>query len=178
MLPDAACLDPATAAPAAPRLVINGRPVEVAAPPGTRLLDLLRDTLRLTGTKEACGRGECGACTVLVDGRPVASCVQLVDTVDGPVTTIEGLAEAFADLRQAFADHGAFQCGFCTPGQIVRAAALFDEEWPLAPAEREAFVRHRMSGNICRCTGYGGIVEAILQIAETRIAAAATGTSP
>lgn len=176
MLPDAARLDAVAASPAARRLVINGSPVEVAAPPGTRLLDFLRDTLRLTGAKEACGRGECGACTVLVDRRPVASCIQLVDTVDGPVTTIEGLAEACADLRQAFADHGAFQCGFCTPGQIVRAAALFDEEWPSTPAEREAFVRHRMSGNICRCTGYAGIVDAILQVAATR--GAVTRKSP
>jgi aerobic-type carbon monoxide dehydrogenase small subunit (CoxS/CutS family) len=149
-------------------LIVNGRCVDVVVPPGTRLLDLLRDTLRLTGTKEACGRGECGACTVLVDGRPIVSCLALVETTDGAVTTIEGLAAAFADLRQAFADHGAFQCGFCTPGQIVRAAALFADDWPSARAEREAFIRHRMSGNICRCTGYTGIVDAILAIADAR----------
>lgn len=149
-------------------LVINGRMVDVTVPAGTRLLDLLRDTLHLTGTKEACGRGECGACTVLIDGRPMASCLALVDTTDGAVTTIEGLATAFADLRQAFADHGAFQCGFCTPGQIVRAAALFAEEWPASLVEREAFIRHRMSGNICRCTGYTGIVDAILAVADAR----------
>jgi aerobic-type carbon monoxide dehydrogenase small subunit (CoxS/CutS family) len=148
--------------------VINGSVVEVAVPPGTRLLDLLREKLGLTGTKEACGRGECGACTVLVDGRSVASCLALVDTTEGAVTTIEGLATAFADLRQAFADHGAFQCGFCTPGQIVRAAALFVEAWPATLAEREALIRHGMSGNICRCTGYTGIVDAILAVAASR----------
>jgi aerobic-type carbon monoxide dehydrogenase small subunit (CoxS/CutS family) len=174
-LRDAARLEnPAVATPAAQRLVVNGNPVDIVAPPGTRLLDVLRDMLGLTGAKEACGRGECGACTVLISGRPVASCIQLADTVEGAVTTIEGLADAFADLRQAFADHGAFQCGFCTPGQIVRAAALLDEEWPLSSAEREAFVRHRMSGNICRCTGYSGIVDAILQVAAVRLA----GTAP
>jgi aerobic-type carbon monoxide dehydrogenase small subunit (CoxS/CutS family) len=165
-VPDAQTLEPV--ARETQSLIINGRRVDVAVPPGTRLLDLLRDTLRLTGTKEACGRGECGACTVLVDGRAIASCLALVDTTDGAVTTIEGLAVAFADLRQAFADHGAFQCGFCTPGQIVRAAALFAEDWPAAPDEREAFIRHRMSGNICRCTGYTGIVDAILAVADAR----------
>jgi aerobic-type carbon monoxide dehydrogenase small subunit (CoxS/CutS family) len=150
------------------RLEVNGQPAEVEAPAGSRLLDILRESLGLSGAKEACGRGECGACTVLVDGRPVVSCLVMAETVSGAVTTIEGLADEFADLRQAFAEHGAFQCGFCTPGQIVRAAALMRDEWPADPVEHEAFVRRQMSGNICRCTGYTGIVDAILVTAAAR----------
>ena len=138
--------------------------------PGIRLIDVLRDELGLTGTKEACGRGECGACTVLIDGRPVLSCILFAETVNGAVTTIEGLAADNTDLREAFADCGAFQCGFCTPGQIVRAAALLKEGWPAASAEHERFVRHRLSGNICRCTGYSGIVEAVLKTKAARAA--------
>jgi carbon-monoxide dehydrogenase small subunit/xanthine dehydrogenase YagT iron-sulfur-binding subunit len=136
----------------------------------------LRESLGLSGTKEACGRGECGACTVLVDGRPIASCLAMVETISGAVTTIEGLADELADLRQAFADHGAFQCGFCTPGQIVRAAALMREEWPSDLVEREAFVRRQMSGNICRCTGYTGIVDAILLTGAARQSRKATAS--
>lgn len=150
------------------QLNINGTVRSLTLPAGTPLLDALRDTLGLTGSKEACGRGECGACTVLLDGRPILSCLALVDDTRGAVQTIEALAEANADLRQAFADCGAFQCGFCTPGQIVRAAALLREPWPDDPAAREAFVRHRMSGNICRCTGYTGIVDAIMRTAAAR----------
>jgi aerobic-type carbon monoxide dehydrogenase small subunit (CoxS/CutS family) len=150
------------------QLQFNGKTANITAPPGSRLLDILRDHLGLTGVKEACGRGECGTCTVLIDGRPVASCLVVTETVTGEVTTIEGLADEFADLRAAFADHGAFQCGFCTPGQIVLAAALLRENWPADRNEREAFVRNRMSGNICRCTGYTGIVQAVLSIAEAR----------
>jgi aerobic-type carbon monoxide dehydrogenase small subunit (CoxS/CutS family) len=150
------------------RLDVNGTVREVALSPGTSLLDALRDGLGLTGAKEACGRGECGACTVLLDDRPVLACIAMVDDTRGAVTTIEGLADDFMDLRQAFADCGAFQCGFCTPGQIVRAAALLGERWPADAREREAFVRHAMSGNLCRCTGYAGIVEAILRVAAAR----------
>jgi aerobic-type carbon monoxide dehydrogenase small subunit (CoxS/CutS family) len=158
------------------QLNVNGRIVKAPSRAGVRLLDFLRDTLGLTGTKEACGRGECGACTVLVGGRPILSCIALTDTVSGEVTTIEGLAEECVTLRQAFADHGSFQCGFCTPGQIVRAAALLREPWPDDPREHEAFVRRRMSGNICRCTGYTGIVDAILSVAgATRHGLAAAG---
>jgi aerobic-type carbon monoxide dehydrogenase small subunit (CoxS/CutS family) len=148
------------------RLKVNGMVVDAPGGSGIRLLDFLRNTLGLTGAKEACGRGECGACTVLVDGRPIVSCIALTETVSGDVTTIEGLAEECVTLRQAFADRGAFQCGFCTPGQIVRAAALLREPWPDDPLEHEAFVRHRMSGNICRCTGYTGIIDAILSVAD------------
>jgi aerobic-type carbon monoxide dehydrogenase small subunit (CoxS/CutS family) len=152
----------------APRrqLTINGAAVDVAMSAGARLIDILRGPLGLTGTKESCGRGECGACTVLIDGRPVVSCLVYAETVSGAITTIEGLAEDNTDLREAFADCGAFQCGFCTPGQIVRASALLKEKWPETDIEK--FVRHRLSGNICRCTGYGGIVDAVMKTAAAR----------
>lgn len=173
MAPPAAA-DADGCAPPVTRLRINGADVELPLVPGERLIDLLRDRLRLTGTKEACGRGECGACTVLLDGRPVMSCLVFAETVgDAEVQTIEGLAAAHTDLREAFADCGAFQCGFCTPGQIVRGAALLAEPWPALPAERECFVRHRMSGNLCRCTGYTGIVEALVRTADARNAGGA-----
>ena len=145
-------------------LTVNGRAAEIEIEPGDSLLDVLRDRLRLTGAKEACGRGECGACTVLVGGTPVMSCVALAMLVRGDVTTIEGLADEARDLREAFADAGAFQCGYCTPGQIVRAAALLRQGTPAA----EHAVRFEMSGNICRCTGYTQIVDAILTIARRR----------
>jgi aerobic-type carbon monoxide dehydrogenase small subunit (CoxS/CutS family) len=149
-------------------LTVNGAAVDVAMPAGVRLIDILRGELGLTGTKESCGRGECGACTVLIDGRSVMSCLVYAETVSGAVTTVEGLAEANTDLREAFADCGAFQCGFCTPGQVVRAAALLAEKWPDDAAAREKFIRHRLLGNICRCTGYTGIVEAVLKTAAAR----------
>ena len=146
------------------RLEINRAIRDVDIPAGTMLLEVLRDRLGLTGSKEGCERGECGACTVLLGGKPVLACLILAETTREPVTTIEGLAEEFADLRQAFADFGAFQCGYCTPGQIVRAAALLAEEWPTDKAEIDGFIRRRMSGNICRCTGYTGIVDAIAHV--------------
>lgn len=152
------------------KLTVNGAVVEAGLPSGIRLIDVLRDQLGLTGTKEACSRGECGACTVLIDGLPVLACMVFAETVKGSVTTIEGLSKDNVDLREAFADCGAFQCGFCTPGQIVRAAALLQESWPAGAAERERFVRHRLSGNICRCTGYSGIVEAVLKTKAARMA--------
>jgi aerobic-type carbon monoxide dehydrogenase small subunit (CoxS/CutS family) len=137
-------------------------------PPGTRLLDVLRERAGLTGTKEGCGRGECGACTVLVDGRPVLSCILLAARVSGAVETVEGLAEESAPLRAAFARRAAFQCGFCTPGQIVRGTALLRRGLPATEAE----VRTAMSGNICRCTGYQGIVDALRDAAADGNAAA------
>lgn len=143
---------------------MNGQTSEVEFAPGDSLLDILRERLRLTGAKEACGRGECGACTVLVDGTPVMSCVMFAALVRGEVTTIEGLADEARDLREAFADLGAFQCGFCTPGQIVRATALLREGGHLD----ERSVRQQMSGNVCRCTGYTGIVDAVLLGAKRR----------
>jgi aerobic-type carbon monoxide dehydrogenase small subunit (CoxS/CutS family) len=146
------------------RLRVNSRDVDVEVAPGDSLLHVLRDRLRLTGAKEACGRGECGACTVLVDGTPVMACVTLAMLVRGEVTTIEGLAEEARDLREAFADAGAFQCGYCTPGQIVRATALLRQGTPAG----EQAVRFEMSGNICRCTGYTQIVDAVLSTARRR----------
>ena len=150
------------------RLDVNGALHEVDILPGAMLLEVLRDRLGLTGSKEGCGRGECGACTVLLGRKPVLACLMLAEATREPVTTIEGLAAEFADLRQAFADFGAFQCGYCTPGQIVRAAALLDEEWPADKAGIDAFIRRRMSGNICRCTGYAGIVDAIAHVHALR----------
>jgi aerobic-type carbon monoxide dehydrogenase small subunit (CoxS/CutS family) len=141
-------------------LTVNGRPIEVVVEPDDRLLDVLRDRLGLLGTKEACGRGECGACTVLVGGRPVMSCLVLAARADN-VETIEGLRDEARGLREAFADAGAFQCGFCTPGQIVRGVALLRDG---LPADDQA-LRREISGNICRCTGYSGIVRA-LRLAE------------
>ena len=146
------------------RLRVNGLDVDVDVAPGDSLLHVLRDRLRLTGAKEACGRGECGACTVLVDGIPVMACVTLAMLVRGEVTTIEGLADEARDLREAFADAGAFQCGYCTPGQIVRATALLRQGTPAG----EQAVRFEMSGNICRCTGYTQIVDAVLAAARRR----------
>jgi aerobic-type carbon monoxide dehydrogenase small subunit (CoxS/CutS family) len=151
-------------------LRINGKTIELPDQPGATLLTIIRDELGLRGTKESCGRGECGACTVLVNGRPVASCIYLAKVADGEVTTIEGLAEESRDLRAAFAEFGAFQCGFCTAGQIVHATALLRELATKAVADPERFVRHRMSGNICRCTGYTGIVDAILETHRRRTA--------
>jgi aerobic-type carbon monoxide dehydrogenase small subunit (CoxS/CutS family) len=147
-------------------LSVNGRTAAIEFAPGASLLHVLRDQLRLTGAKESCGRGECGACTVLLDGTPVMACVMLAALVHGEVTTIEGLADDARDLREAFADMGAFQCGFCTPGQIVRATALLREEGPLD----ERVVREQMSGNVCRCTGYTQIVDAVLLAARRRAA--------
>ena len=135
---------------------------ETALPADLRLLDYLRDTLGLTGTKESCGRGECGACTVLVDGRPILSCITLAARVGGHVETVEGVAEESLALRRAFADRGAFQCGFCTPGQIVRGTALLREGLP----DDDAGLRSAMSGNVCRCTGYDGILAAIREAAD------------
>ena len=152
-------------------LRVNGREADVEVAPGDTLLHVLRDQLRLIGAKEACGRGECGACTVLVDGAAVMSCITLAGLVNGEVITVEGLAEESRDLREAFADAGAFQCGFCTPGQIVRASALLRG----APAPDERQIRHGMSGNICRCTGYTQIVDAVLATSRRRAAGRARG---
>lgn len=149
-------------------LKVNGQLASVDAAPGSTLLSVLRGRLNLKGAKEACGRGECGACTVMVDGVPVMACLTLAARVRGEVTTVEGLADEFRDLRESFADHGGFQCGFCTSGQLVRAAALLRAGLPPTRAEAEAVIRFEMSGNICRCTGYNGIVDAIWATVEKR----------
>lgn len=141
-------------------LQVNGRVYETAAHPSERLLDVLREHLGLTGAKEGCGTGQCGACTVLLDGRPVTSCLVLAgDAVGREITTIEGLAAPgqLHPLQQAFLDHGAVQCGFCTPAMVLTAKALLDEN-PRPPPEE---IARALAGNLCRCTGYRKIVEAI-----------------
>jgi carbon-monoxide dehydrogenase small subunit len=148
------------------RFELNGKPVEARVEGFRRLLDVLREDLGLTGTKEGCGQGECGACTVLVDGNPVNSCLFPAAEVDGRrVTTIEGLAGEPAKLsvlQQAFVEQGGIQCGFCTPGMILAARALLDRN----PHPGEAEIREALSGNLCRCTGYHQIVRAVSAAAE------------
>jgi carbon-monoxide dehydrogenase small subunit len=140
--------------------LLNGRPITLDVDPGRMLLDVLRKELGLKGTKEGCGRGECGACTVILNGQTVLSCLTPVSKVQGrSVTTIEGLAtdEGLHPLQQAFIEAGAVQCGFCTPGMILSAKVLLDEHRSLSEQE----IREAISGNLCRCTGYDKIVEAI-----------------
>ena len=137
--------------------MVNGRAAEVDIEPGDSLLDVLRERLRLTGAKEACGRGECGACTVLIDGTPIMSCVTLAALVHGEVATIEGLADESRDLREAFADAGAFQCGYCTPGFVLMVHQLLKQH----PDPSDEDIRHYLSGNLCRCAAYPEIIEAV-----------------
>jgi carbon-monoxide dehydrogenase small subunit len=142
---------------------VNGRTVS-AADPAKRLLDFLRDDLGLTGAKEGCGMGECGACTVLVDGEPVCSCLVLVGQVAGAeVVTAEGLAaQGLHPVQEAFVQAHASQCGFCTPGMIVSAAALLARD----PRPDEEAVRLALAGNLCRCTGYASIFAALQRTRE------------
>jgi carbon-monoxide dehydrogenase small subunit len=147
------------------QLRVNGEEYEVAAAPNRTLLEVLRDDLYLTGTKEGCGEGACGTCTVLLDGKPVRSCLTLAIEVQGrEITTIEGLASMgeLHPVQRAFVEYGAIQCGFCAPGMILTTKALLDEN--PSPTEQEA--RQAISGNVCRCTGYAKIVEAMLKAAE------------
>jgi len=146
------------------QLTVNGEEYEVVAAPNQTLLEVLRDELYLTGTKEGCGEGACGTCTVLLDGKPVRSCLTLAVEVQGrEVTTIEGLAPMgeLHPVQKAFVEYGAIQCGFCSPGMILTTKALLDEN--PSPTEQEA--RQAISGNVCRCTGYAKIVEAMLKAA-------------
>ena len=143
-------------------LIVNGLPYEREVEPRRTLLELLREDFELTGTKEGCGLGECGTCTVLLDGKPIKSCIALAVQANGKeVTTIEGLERPDGTLhpvQQSFIDHGAIQCGFCTPGMVLSAKALLEEN----PRPTELEVRRAIAGNLCRCTGYQKIVEAIL----------------
>ncbi len=147
------------------QLTVNGRPVEALVEPNSTLVQFLREDLGLTGTKHGCGLGDCGACTVILDGQPVNSCLVLAISANGrEVLTIEGLAEdgKLHPVQQAFVDKGSIQCGFCTPGMILSAKALLDTN----PNPTEQEIRMAISGNLCRCTGYQKIVEAIGEAAK------------
>jgi xanthine dehydrogenase YagT iron-sulfur-binding subunit len=147
-------------------LKVNGRDHRLSIDPRTTLLDALREHIGLTGTKKGCDQGQCGACTVHIDGRRVLSCLTLAATVQGrPVTTIEGLAngETLHPMQAAFVKHDAFQCGYCTPGQIMSAVACVQE----GHARSDDQIREYMSGNLCRCAAYPNIVAAIREAAPT-----------
>jgi xanthine dehydrogenase YagT iron-sulfur-binding subunit len=149
------------------RLTINGRHVACQVEPWTSLLDFLREHEGLTGSKKGCDHGQCGACTVLIDGKRINSCLTLVVSKDGcEITTIEGIGAAgqLHPLQQAFIDHDAFQCGYCTPGQICSATALIDE----GHAKTREEIRELMSGNLCRCGAYTNIVDAITDVLDQR----------
>ena len=147
------------------RLIVNGAPHDVSVPGHETLLVTLRERLQLTGTKLVCGRGECGACTVLLEGRSVYSCLTLTAAcANKNITTIEGLGreDALHPLQESFVEHDALQCGFCTPGQLLAGVALLSEN----PKPTEDDVRRGMSGNLCRCGAYPKILNAILSVAN------------
>jgi carbon-monoxide dehydrogenase small subunit len=146
-------------------ITVNGKFYQLSILPWRTLLEVIREDLGLTGTKEGCSLGECGACTVIMDGRAVNSCLVLATEADGKqITTIEGLAEGdrLHPIQQAFIDHGGLQCGFCTPGMIMSAKVLLDGN----PTPSEEEIRRGIAGNLCRCTGYTKIIESIKAAAE------------
>ena len=148
---------------------VNGEATEVSVEPFTLLLDALRDELDLTGTKRGCGEGECGACSVLLDGKLVNSCLVLAAECEGAqILTIEGLEQdgKLHPIQEAFIEHGAVQCGFCTPGMILAAFALLDEN----PAPTEEEIKRGLEGNLCRCTGYRKIIDAVQAMARRGVA--------
>jgi aerobic carbon-monoxide dehydrogenase small subunit len=148
------------------KIKVNGDVYEVAVKPKESLLDVLRNKLNLTGTKKGCNEGDCGACTVIMNGRPVNSCLTLAVEADGSeVLTVEGLAKGpeLHPLQRAFMEYGALQCGYCTPGMIMSAKALLDEN----PDPSEEEIRYALAGNICRCTGYTKIVQAVREAAKS-----------
>ncbi len=143
---------------------VNGEPIELLVPANRTLLSVLREDLALTGTKEGCGAGECGACTVIMDGKPVNACLILAPELNGKrIETVEGLADGdmLSPLQESFIEHMALQCGFCTPGMLMSAEALLREN----PHPSREDIACAMSGNLCRCTGYKKIVEAIEAVA-------------
>jgi carbon-monoxide dehydrogenase small subunit len=143
---------------------VNGDPVEFLSEAGTTLLDALRDELGLTGSKEGCGSGDCGACSVIVDGRLICSCLMLAAEADGRrIETIEGMADGSTlhPLQRKFLEHAALQCGFCTPGLLVAAKALLDAN----PDPSESETRYWLAGNLCRCTGYDKVIRAVMDAA-------------
>lgn len=145
---------------------VNGQPRSVETFPMSRLLDVLREELRLTGTKEGCGEGECGACTVILDGRIVNSCLVPIAQVNGSeITTIEGVADSdqLHNVQQAFIEHGGAQCGICTPGMVLAAVDLLARN----PTPTEADIREGLAGNLCRCTGYMKIFESVVRACQT-----------
>jgi carbon-monoxide dehydrogenase small subunit len=146
-------------------LTINGEPYELQVAPNELLVNVIRETVGMTGTKYACGTGQCGACTVVVDGEPILGCLTLAVSVDGSeITTIEGVAQpggTLDPLQEAFLDTNAIQCGFCTPGMVLVGKDLLEK----IPNPSEDQIRHHIKGNICRCTGYNGIVRAIKKAA-------------
>jgi len=146
---------------------LNGRPVTVTVPVTMNTLAMLRDVLDLTGTKYACGEGECGACTIRLDGKTINSCLMYaVDCDKRTVVTIEGLktGESLHPMQQAFVDHGAIQCGFCMPGMIMQADYLVEEN----PDLNRDQIRRGLEGNVCRCTGYTKVLDAVASVAESR----------
>jgi carbon-monoxide dehydrogenase small subunit len=148
------------------KLTVNKELHEVAINLNRTLLEVLREELSLTGTKESCGQGACGSCTVLLDGLPVRSCLLLaVEAAGREITTIEGLSqgEKLHPVQEAFIEHHAIQCGFCSPGMILTATALLEDN----PKPTEDEIRHALSGNICRCTGYAKIIGAVKSLADT-----------
>jgi carbon-monoxide dehydrogenase small subunit len=147
------------------RLFVNGEEVEVAVRPNATLLEALRDDLGLTGAKKGCGDGDCGACTVLLDGLPISSCLALAMQADGrEVRTVEGLTEEgrLHPIQQAFVEAGGVQCGFCTPGMLLSVKSLLDAN----PDPDDRQIREALAGNLCRCTGYQKIVDAVRRAAE------------
>jgi carbon-monoxide dehydrogenase small subunit len=142
------------------RIVVNGKSYELSVPPWRTLLEVIREDLKLTGTKEGCGQGECGSCTVIMGGKTVNSCLVLGVEADGQeILTIEGLAngDALNPIQEAFVEHAGMQCGFCTPGMIMSAKAILDRN----PNPSEAEIREGIAGNFCRCTGYTKVIESI-----------------
>ena len=147
------------------RITVNGQPRQLLVEPYCSLLDTLRDELDLTGTKKGCDEGDCGACTVILNGKAVTSCMILALSVrDGEITTVEGLAtrDGLHPVQQAFVDHGGLQCGYCTPGLIMSAVGLLSEN--SSPTEEE--IKFAIGGNLCRCTGYSKVVEAIVAASQ------------